>query len=129
MKEKIREGISELRKIWEGIIAVIETILGFIFKIIGILIIIALLIYAVPKIIDFLRIKTWTLFLYSTETPDTDYLIQRIDGYKTQTECLEKGFNMSKNRGSYECGYDCRYRKEYGVEICDKVCSKWGCRD
>ena len=128
MKEKIKNLITELKHLWKGIITIGGGVLRFIFKIIGIVIVIVLLIYAVPKIIDFLRIKTWTLFLYSTETPDTNYLIQRIDGYKTQTECLEKGFNMSRNWGSYECGYGCRYRNEYGVEICDKVCTRFGCR-
>jgi len=106
----------------------IEEFFLLILRIIAILILIAILIYMTPKIVDFLRPKTWTLFIYSTDLPNTDYLIQRIDGYRSQTECLERGFEITRHEGSYECGYGCRYRKEYKVEICDKVCTRFGCR-
>ena len=82
MKEKIRK-----------ILEIVKGLFIFIFKFIAILILIAILIYITPKIVDFLRPKAWTLFVYSTDMPDTDYLIQRIDGYQSQTECLEKGLS------------------------------------
>jgi hypothetical protein len=110
----------------------IINIIGLSFKLIGMIILLILLIWIAPKIVstirDSFREKYWTLFLYSADTPNTDYLIQRIDGYKSQRECLEKGFELTRDRGSYECGYDCRYRKEYEIEICDKVCTRFGCR-
>jgi len=112
---------------------VIIDIIRLSFKIIGIIILLILLIWIAPKIIskirDFFRDKSWTLFLYSSEIPDTDYLILRIDGYNSKTECLEKGFQMSKKQGSFECGYDCRYRDNSLIETCDIVCDQQGCRD
>jgi hypothetical protein len=118
-------GMEEKNK---KILETVKTFIHFAFKFVAILILIVLLISITPKIINFLRPKTWTLFIYSTNTPNTDYLIQRIDGYKSQRECLEKGFELTRDRGSYECGYGCRYRKEYKVEICNKVCTRFGCR-
>jgi hypothetical protein len=112
---------------------VIIDIIRLSLKIIGIIILSILLIWITPKIIskvrDFFRDKSWTLFLYSSEIPDTDYLILRIDGYNSKTECLEKGFQMSKKQGSFECGYDCRYRDNSLIETCDTVCDQQGCRD
>jgi hypothetical protein len=78
---------------------------------------------------DTIRPKAWTLFLYSSETPDTEEENARIEGYKSKTTCLEKGLTLSMKSGSFECGYDCRYRDEFRSEICEKVCSKRGCRD
>ncbi len=77
---------------------------------------------------DLFRSKSWALFLYSSSTPDTSSLLQRIDGYKNKTDCLEKGFSMTKG-GSYECAYDCRYEDKYYMEICDVVCGQNGCRE
>lgn len=67
--------------------------------------------------------KYWTLFIYSTSSPDRDYLMQRIDGYDRQTDCIEKGFTLSKDKGSYECGYNCRFRSDVGMEVCEKFCN------
>lgn len=75
------------------------------------------------------RPKSWTLFLYSSPTPDIYYQTNRIDGYKSQTECIEKGIIFTKEYGSFECGYDCNFKPEYGEVICDRVCSRSGCRD
>lgn len=80
------------------------------------------------KVQDILRPKSWTLFIYKSESPDLDAQKARIDTYKSQTACIEKGISMSKG-GSFECGYDCRFRNEYQTEICDKVCGSNGCRD
>lgn len=76
--------------------------------------------------------KTWTLFLFTSETPDIDYKWAQIGGYKTQQECLEKGIyevRVNKEVTSYQCGYDCMVYPDIGEEICDRVCSKFGCRD
>ena len=121
--------VEESRSIWKRTLAIVRSIFKFILKGIGVIIIIVLLVNAIPKVIDFFRPKSWTLFLYSSETPDTYYEVQRIEGYNSQTECLEKGFDMSREiKGSYECGYYCRYDK-YGLFYCDKVCGQRGCRD
>jgi hypothetical protein len=119
---------GEPRNLWEKIIKLIKSILGLVLKVIVIIIIIVILINAAPKVIDFFKVKTWSLFIYSTETPNTNYLIQRIDGYKSQTECMEKGISLSKSEGSYECGYYCRVDK-YFFETCREVCNRYGCRD
>lgn len=74
--------------------------------------------------------KTWTLFLFTSDSPDRDYDYAQIGGYKSQVNCLEAGLdkkNLNSEVNSYQCGYDCLI--ESGTEICDKVCSKFGCRD
>jgi hypothetical protein len=112
---------------------VIIDIIRLSFKIVGIIILSILLIWIALKIIskirDSFRDKSWTLFLYSSEIPDTNYLILRIDGYNSKTECLEKGFQMSKKQGSFECGYDCRYRDNSLIETCDIICNQQNCRN
>lgn len=97
------------------------------------LVIIGVLIFAgfwlFGKTQDAIRPKSWTLFIYKSETPDTDYEKARIDTYNSQTACIEKGITFTGKGGSFECGYDCRFRKEYLMEICDKICGLNGCRD
>lgn len=91
--------------------------------------IIILIVFVVGNLItDSSNTKDWTLFLYSSEQPHHMHLIQRIDGYENQTDCLEKGYLMAQS-GSYECGYYCRYEDKYLMEICNKVCGANGCRD
>lgn len=100
------------------------------FKTILILIIFVLVgIWLFGKIQDGLRPKSWTLFVYQSETPDTYAQKARIDTYQNQTTCIEKGISFTKKGGSFECGYDCRFRNEYLTEVCDKVCGINGCRD
>jgi hypothetical protein len=79
-------------------------------------------------VVDSVRPKAWTLFLYSSETPNTEEESSRVEGYANKTACLEKGIILSDKNGSFECGYDCRYRDEYHYELCEEICSKRGCR-
>lgn len=73
--------------------------------------------------------KTWTLFIYKSATPNADEQKARIDTYKSQTECIEKGVSFTSKGGSFECGYDCKYDGNYLIEVCGKVCGRNGCRD
>src|SRR3989344_2404052 len=70
----------------------------------------------------------WNLFIYKSLNPDIDYRTARIEGYQSQTDCIEKGISMTKKSGSFECGYKCEYQVKYQEEICKKVCGIRGCR-
>ena len=102
-------------------------------KIIGLIAIIVLTYFIYAQGSEILRPKIWSLFIYSTFSPDMNHLINRIDGYNQQTECLESGIKLIPKNGSYECGYDCRYQEGLGIndglEVCKKTCSKTGCQD
>lgn len=95
------------------------------------MIVIVVGIWLFGKIQDALRPKSWTLFVYQSETPDIHAEKARIDSYQSQTTCIEKGisFTNTKKGESFECGYDCRFRNEYLTEVCNKVCGNNGCRD
>lgn len=86
-------------------------------------------IWLVGKIQDAARPKSWTLFLYSSENPDMNYLLNRVDNLSSKDVCISTGYAYSKKFGSYECAYDCRYKKEYFTEICGKTCDHGGCRE
>lgn len=86
-------------------------------------------IWVFGKIQDAARPKSWTLFVYNSVSPDINAQKARIDTYKDQTTCIEKGISYTSKGGSFECGYDCKFRNEYQTEICDKVCGVSGCRD
>jgi len=73
--------------------------------------------------------KTWTLFIYDSPTPYSKSQISRIDGYKEQTECIEKGIQITKSEQSFECGFDCKDKGDGWGDVCDKVCGENGCKD
>ncbi|OGE64665.1 hypothetical protein A3J13_02225 [Candidatus Daviesbacteria bacterium RIFCSPLOWO2_02_FULL_36_8] len=73
--------------------------------------------------------QSWTLFTYAGKTPNKENQKNRVEGYKSQTECIEKGISISATSDSFECAYGCKYRPEYREEICGKVCGANGCRD
>lgn len=77
----------------------------------------------------------WDLSIYSSENPDTDYLIEKIKGFATKSACIEAGLSKTSTKGSYECGYKCKTQytqikdSKNQVDICEKVCDAGGCRD
>lgn len=97
--------------------------------IITIVIVMVVGIWLFGKIQDAARPKSWTLFIYQSESPDFYSQKARIDTYQNQTSCIEKGIFYTSKGGSFECGYDCKYRNDYQIEVCDKVCGANGCRD
>lgn len=118
-----------LRKQYESVVETVGNLLVSLFYLVVVIFVLWLGYKGVVWGYNLVRPKSWTLFIYSSATPDTDYQINRIDGYSRQSECLEAGIKYSLKTGSYECGYDCRYRDKYYMEICDRVCGKSGCRD
>lgn len=72
--------------------------------------------------------KSWTLFVYSSENPDINSLLNRADNL-TKDSCIRTGLAYTKDFGSYECGYDCKFSNKYLTETCDKTCDHGGCRD
>lgn len=97
--------------------------------IIAIVIVIVVGIWLFGVLRDVLRPKSWTLFLYSSENPDMNYLLNRVDNLSSKDICTATGFAYTKKFGSYECGYDCKFNNKYFTEICDKTCDHGGCRD
>lgn len=93
----------------------------------GILIVVSIWLFG--KVQDVFRPKSWTLFIYKSESPDLDAQKARIDTYKSQAICIEKGISFTNKGGSFECGYDCKFKNDYLTEVCDKVCGSNGCRD
>jgi|SRR3989344_1347733 len=73
-----------------------------------------------------IKVKGWTLFLFSSSSPDTDYQTHRIDGYSSSQECVQQGLASAPVKGSYECGLDCKGSKP---AICKRVCGRNGCRE
>lgn len=116
MKEKIKEVINELRKIWQGIIATTQIVFNLVLKIIGIIIIIVLLIWIAPKIIDFLTPDTWTLFVCKSKLNEAECYENsyEIPGFKTKKDCLLEGASRFSKQG-FECGKNCK--TDYGLNI------------
>jgi len=119
---------SWIRKQYNSIVATVGSLVVLLFYLAIAIGVIWLGYKGVAWGVDQFRPKSWTLFLYSSPRPNTDYQTSKIEGYSRKTECLEKGLTLKKN-GSFECGYDCRYRDEYLMSICGKVCDSGGCRD
>lgn len=79
--------------------------------------------------------NNWDLFLYSSESPNTEYKSDVIKGFANMDVCIQEGIKKTKDIGSYECGYRCKtqntdiegYKNEF--DICEKVCTLRGCRD
>lgn len=78
---------------------------------------------------------TWDLSLYSSESPNTDYLVDKIKGFASQSSCVDEGVSRRLSGGSFECGYKCKtqystlkgFRDQY--DICERVCDDGGCRE
>jgi len=77
----------------------------------------------------------WELSLYSSENPNTDFLMDKIKGFSSKDTCLAEGVSRRIKGGSFECSYKCKtqytniggYKDQ--VDICEKVCDDGGCRD
>ena len=96
-------------------------------KITWVIIILVLLIYFSPKIVDFLTPDTWTLLvcknkLNEAECYDTSY---EIPGFKTKKDCLLEGASNFSKEG-FECGGNCK-KTEYGLNFCKEICNSAGC--
>lgn len=72
--------------------------------------------------------KDWTLFIYNSQSPDTEKQEAKIGGIISKELCLTNGDNIIKPGQSYECGYDCNINSA-GLNICDRVCDRGGCRE
>ena len=76
----------------------------------------------------------WDLWIYSTESPDTDYVIDEFFGL-TKELCLTEGLARTRTGGSYQCGKNC-YTVETTLgentdvtDVCEIMCEKSGCRE
>lgn len=73
--------------------------------------------------------EDWSLFIYSTQNPDTNHLIKRVNSIKDKDSCINAGVSLV-NTGSFECGLNCEQKGNLsGTEICDKTCAQNGCRN
>lgn len=73
--------------------------------------------------------NSWTLFLYSSTSPDMDSLQKRTNNIDSKEACIKSGITYTTNGGSYECAYGCKYKKEYKSEVCERTCDHGGCRE
>lgn len=77
----------------------------------------------------------WDLFLYSSDSPDSDYLISSTKGFVSQDACISEGVSKRINGGSFECSYKCKTQyttfqgKSDQFELCEKTCDDGGCRE
>lgn len=97
--------------------------------IVTIVILIVIGIWLFGKLQDAMRSKSWTLFIYSSENPDMNNLLNRVDNLSSKDVCISTGYAYTKKFGSYECAYDCKYSDKYLTEVCGKTCDHGGCRD
>ncbi len=69
----------------------------------------------------------WMLSIYNDGKTE-----KRIDGYKTEAECLEKGvLFLNEKEGRFDCGYRCKIGDIDNYEDsprCKKICDLQGCR-
>lgn len=72
--------------------------------------------------------QEWTLFIYSSITPDSEKQKIKVDGYKSKNDCIEKAISLTKKNESFECASDCKPSMG-NTNVCDKVCDASGCRD
>lgn len=75
------------------------------------------------------RSNSWTLFIYSSASPDQSSIKDRVENINSQEACIQSGLAYTSSGGSYECAYACKYKTEYQTEICERTCDHGGCRE
>jgi len=79
--------------------------------------------------------KGWELWIYSSDTPDTDNTIDEARGLSKDV-CMAEGLARTRGSGSFQCGKNC-YTSSITLdggepmvtEICEIMCEKSGCRE
>ena len=79
--------------------------------------------------------KGWELWIYSTNTPNTDYTIDEARGLSKDV-CMAEGLARTRDGGSFQCGKNCYTNmtqiedfEPNTIEVCEIMCEKSGCRD
>jgi hypothetical protein len=82
------------------------------------------------------RRKGWDLWIYSTDTPNTEHEIFEQLGLSSKSQCMTEGLARTRNGGSYQCGYNCysttsQFQKfdPVNIDVCETICERSGCRN
>jgi len=90
------------------------------------------IIFVIYKVWDWYKYNytnnAWTLIISSTETPNVNYNIKKLEGIKTREECYKLAPLHTPVGGSWECDRGDLFDK-YGYQVYKEVCTATGCKD
>ncbi|MFH1407473.1 MAG: hypothetical protein ABIG91_00320 [Patescibacteria group bacterium] len=133
--KQIKEAGRKMELISQSIDKTFKSLAHFVVILVVVGISIFIIIKVFSSFAEFLRPKSWNLMVCKstmnngTECYDTSYILK---GYKTQSDCMEKGMQLAKKEG-FECGKNCRdydscKGQEDCIQVCDIICNKVGCK-
>jgi hypothetical protein len=71
----------------------------------------------------------WTLMVCETSTNGANCVDNffSIPAYETLESCQSAGYRYPESK-VFECGLNCDSKK-YGINVCERICTKNGCRE
>jgi len=79
------------------------------------------------QLLNKIKPDKWTLFVCESLMADGVQCYSNayvLEGYKSKLECMEKGLELSDDKG-FECGINC-INEGHGT-VCEEICNRSGC--